>query len=202
MEADARRAAAIAAAVDVAATAGYPTPAPVVLQDTNNIVVRMAPHDVVAKVGVWPHSAAALGLEVDVCAHLGALDAPVASPIGPLRSGGAGSLPVSLWHRLPSVPQPRLDDGALALMLRRVHAALSSRSRFLDDPHRWATHSVHKPSRGPAVGSAGRCTSPSGVSNVPDLISDSAVRRPAPTVSGSARTVHGPDSPGAPYLLV
>jgi aminoglycoside phosphotransferase (APT) family kinase protein len=126
METSARRAAAIAAALEVAAAAGYPTSEPVVLQDTNNIVVRMAPHEVVAKVGVWVHSASVLGLEVDVCAHLSALDAPVAAPIGPLRSGGAASLPVSLWRWLAPVPQPRLDDGALAVMLRRVHDALSS----------------------------------------------------------------------------
>jgi hypothetical protein len=122
----ARRAAAIAAAVDVAATAGFPAAAPVVLQDTNNVVVRMAPHEVVAKVGVWPHSADVLALETDVCAHLSAVGAPVGVPIGPLRYGGRARLPVALWHRLVPVPRPRLDDGELALALRQVHDALST----------------------------------------------------------------------------
>jgi len=126
MDTDARRAAAIAAAVDVATTAGYPPTEPVVLQDTNNVVVWMAPHEVVAKVGVWPYSATPLGLEVDVCAHLSTVDAPVATPIGPLRSGGPGSLPVSLWRRLAPVPDAALGDGALAAALHQVHDALTS----------------------------------------------------------------------------
>ena len=126
MQIPGRRAAAVAAAVDVAATAGFPAPEPVVLQDTNNVVVHLAPHEVVAKVGVWPHSAAVLGLEIDVCAHLSAVGAPVAAPIGPLRSGGPYRLPVSLWHRLVPAPRPQLDDGELALLVRRVHDALST----------------------------------------------------------------------------
>jgi aminoglycoside phosphotransferase (APT) family kinase protein len=119
------RAAAIAAALAVGDAAGFGGVRPVVLQDTNNVVVWLSPHEVVAKVGVWAHSAEVLGREVEVCTQLAAAGAPVAAPIGPLRHGPTTSLPVSLWERLAPAVGDQSSDRALAGMLRRVHAALA-----------------------------------------------------------------------------
>lgn len=119
------RESAVTAAVEVGVDAGYPSTSPVVLQDSNNVVVWLAPHEVVAKVGIWPHSADALDLEVQVCTHLAAGGAPVAAPIGGLRHGITTAWPVSLWERLSSAPGAEASDAALAGMLHEVHSVLA-----------------------------------------------------------------------------
>ena len=122
---DTRRAA-IEAATVAGEAAGFRGARPVVLQDSNNVVVWLAPHEVVAKVGVWPHSAEVLGREVGVCAHLAALGAPVAAPIGELRHTPAMGLPVSLWERLQPATTGSPSDGDLVTMVQQVHAGLAS----------------------------------------------------------------------------
>lgn len=72
---------AVRAAIDVGEVAGFGSASPVVLQDTNNVVVWLSPHSVVAKVGLWPHSAEALGREVEVCRQLTSGGAPVGTPL-------------------------------------------------------------------------------------------------------------------------
>lgn len=117
---------AVRAAVDIGAAAGYCDVQPVVVQETNNVVVWLAPHQVIAKVGVWPHSADVLAREVEVCAQLAALGAPCAAPIGALTVDSASGLPVSLWVRLEAVAGARPAPEDLARTLRRVHVALRS----------------------------------------------------------------------------
>jgi len=119
------RRAAVGAAIKAGESVGFGGASPVVLQDSNNVVVWLSPHDVVAKVGTWPHSAEVLGREVEVCAHLAAAGAPVAAPIGELRHETTLALPVSLWERLESVAGGHASDGELAGMLSEVHAALA-----------------------------------------------------------------------------
>lgn len=114
---------AIRAMTEVADAAGFADACPVVMQDTNNVVAWLAPHEVVAKVGTFAHSAESLAHEVAVCAHLAALDSPVAAPLGPLRRSLTGHLPVSLWERL----QPSAEAapaGEVAAALRAVHTNL------------------------------------------------------------------------------
>lgn len=96
---------------------------PVVLQDSNNVVVWLAPHEVVAKVGVWEHSNEVLGRELDVCSHLAFAGAPVAAPIGQLRRSPTNNWPVSLWERVRSTGN-EVSDQHLASMLNLVHLAL------------------------------------------------------------------------------
>jgi aminoglycoside phosphotransferase (APT) family kinase protein len=120
------RADALVAAVEVGAAAGFPAGEPVVLQDTNNVVVWLVPHPVVAKVGVWGHSASALATEVEVAAHLATLDTPTARPMGPLCRHGARGLPVSLWARIETTTDEPVDDAALASVLPLVWDGLAT----------------------------------------------------------------------------
>jgi hypothetical protein len=126
-----RRDSAVRAALEAGESLGLSPSNPSVLQDSNNVVVWLSPHDVLAKVGVWPHSAEVLSREVEVCAHLAAVGAPVATPIGGLRQIGAGAWPVSLWQRLRRLDGAQVDDHELAEILRRVHQALRSCSAEL-----------------------------------------------------------------------
>jgi Ser/Thr protein kinase RdoA (MazF antagonist) len=116
------RAAAVEAAVQAGAAAGYPTTDAVVLQDSNNVVLWLRPHAVVAKVGIWPHSWEVLEREVRVGAHLSERGAPVAAPIGELRAGTAH--PVSLWTKLEPSTDTHASAVVIGQMLGRVHASL------------------------------------------------------------------------------
>lgn len=115
---------AVTAALEVAAAAGLGPATPTVLQDSNNVVVHLVPHPVVAKVGVRPDSHEVLGREVAVAAHVAAAGAPVAVPVGELHVSPTSALPVSLWELLDRRPGPP-DDRALAAALDHVHAALA-----------------------------------------------------------------------------
>lgn len=118
-----RRDEALRAALEAGAAAGYPDADAVVLQDTNNVVVHLSPHPVVAKVGVWPHSAEVLGRGVEVCAHLNGRGAPVGAPLGTLRE--ALDHPVSLWTLLePTAETQDAVAAELADALRQVHEGL------------------------------------------------------------------------------
>jgi aminoglycoside phosphotransferase (APT) family kinase protein len=119
-----RSAGAIEAAVRAGTEAGFDSMQPIVLQDSNNVVVWLSPHPVVAKVGIWEHSAEALGREVSVCQELGQCGAPTARPIGVLRHCGAARLPVSLWGRIEAVEGRTASALELAHSLEQVHASL------------------------------------------------------------------------------
>ena len=108
------------------AAAGFASTDPLVLQQTNNVVVWLRPHPVVAKVGRWPHSAEVLAREVAVAQHLATTGAPSAAPIGPLRIDGPGGLPVSLWERIEEVEGATLDEIELARALASLHEGLRS----------------------------------------------------------------------------
>lgn len=114
---------AVGAALEVGRLAGFASTRPVVLQDSNNVVVWLAPHRVVAKVGVHPHSSEVLAREVELCHQLASIGAPVAVPIG-LHHVGRAPCPVSLWERLDADPAVSPSDRDLAAMIRRVHDAM------------------------------------------------------------------------------
>jgi Ser/Thr protein kinase RdoA (MazF antagonist) len=98
---------------------------PEVLQDTNNVVVHLAPCPVVAKVGRFPWSAEALGKEVRVARHLADVGAPVAAPLTGLIIEPGTELPVSLWPRLATTAEPA-EPAAIADALHQVHKGLAS----------------------------------------------------------------------------
>jgi hypothetical protein len=117
----------VAAAVRAAGRHGYVVDDPVLVQETNNTIVWLRPHEIIAKVGTWSHSDEALRLEHAVGTTLAAHRAPIASPVRdaePIRDEHTGFL-VTLWHRLEHdaarEPSPVDVGGAL----RRLHEGLS-----------------------------------------------------------------------------
>ncbi|MGK2948774.1 MAG: phosphotransferase [Acidimicrobiales bacterium] len=120
------RRAEVEAACAAGGAAGFRCDDPLVLQQTNNVVVWLRPHPVVAKVGRWPHSAEVLSREVAVGEHLAATAAPAAEPIGPLRQSGPAGLPVSLWKRLEAIDGGPVPNRDLARALGTLHEELGS----------------------------------------------------------------------------
>jgi len=95
----------VSAASRVAADLGFVSRDPVVLQRTNNVVVWLRPHEVIAKVGKSAEREAGLIREHDVAAALAARDAPVGPPvpgIEPTRDVDTGLL-VTLWSGLNTI---------------------------------------------------------------------------------------------------
>jgi aminoglycoside phosphotransferase (APT) family kinase protein len=125
--AHAREPEAVEAARRVGATLGYGSEQPVLIQETNNSVVWLRPHAVVAKVGKWPRSEASLIREHAVASALIRVGAPVAPPvdgIGPTHDRSTGFI-VTLWERLASVDRPRATTEEIADSLRELHLALA-----------------------------------------------------------------------------
>lgn len=121
-----REPAALAAACRVAGGFDYTSDDPIVLQETNNTVVWLQPHAVIAKVGKWSDSEAALVREHNVGAALAVLDAPVAHPIpeiGPARDAETG-FTVTLWERLDHDAEQEAPPEAIGSSLRKLHDAL------------------------------------------------------------------------------
>ena len=90
---------------------------PILLQETNNTVVWLRPHEIIAKVGTWAHSEEALRREHDVATILAAAGAPIALPVRdaePVRDEHSGFL-VTLW----AAARARRSTRALAGRRRR-----------------------------------------------------------------------------------
>jgi Ser/Thr protein kinase RdoA (MazF antagonist) len=125
-DAPAREPAAVAAARRVGAVCGYATAHPALIQETNNTVVWLRPHEVIAKVGKWSHSAESLTREHEVASVLAGAGGPVARPvagIGPTRDEPSGYL-VTLWARLEHDPDRVVDPTEAGASLRALHDAL------------------------------------------------------------------------------
>lgn len=114
------------AAVEVAQQLGLVLEKPVLVQETNNTVVWLRPHAIIAKVGTHRHSDDLLAREHAVASALAALGAPVGQPlpgVGPIRHP-AGFL-VTLWHRLDHDADAQPLGSIVGTSLLRVHDALS-----------------------------------------------------------------------------
>src|SRR5688500_3097972 len=75
-----RRERAIEAATEIAATYRIKSDAPVILKDSNNTIIHLAPFPVVAKVATSPlqkQNLSNLEHELNVALHLAELDAPI-----------------------------------------------------------------------------------------------------------------------------
>jgi len=117
----------LTAASRVAAELGFVSQDPVVLQRTNNFVVWLRPHEIIAKVGKSPERDAGLIREHDVAAALTARGAPVGPPvpgIGPTRDVDTGLL-VTLWERLPNDPVINVDPVDIGGTLQHLHEGLT-----------------------------------------------------------------------------
>jgi Ser/Thr protein kinase RdoA (MazF antagonist) len=117
---------AVGAALRVAASCDFRSDDPVVLQETNNTVVWLRPHPVVAKVGKWEHSHVSLVREHRIAKALAADGAPVGPPVAvsaPERDDETGYT-VTLWERLEHDPEEEPDAVDAGSSLRDLHRAL------------------------------------------------------------------------------
>jgi hypothetical protein len=115
------------AAVRAAARYGFPGVEPRLLSETNNVVVWLRPHPVVAKVGRWPDSGERLLLEHDVATVLAESDAPLVRPLrglAPVTDEATGFI-VTLWDRLDAVAGTAIDAVEHGKSLRGLHAHLA-----------------------------------------------------------------------------
>jgi hypothetical protein len=134
----------MAAAVSCASALGLSVDDATVLNDSNRLLLRLTPCDVVARVARIPmmHRASA-ELEVEVAARLVATDSPVAAPDPrvPARAHVKDGFVVTLWTYYEPVASPEMStDGwpfssaaDYARMLERLHAGL--RQIDIEAPH-------------------------------------------------------------------
>lgn len=120
----------LAAALAAGRAAGLVVDEPVVLRDLTNLVVRLAPAPVVARVPLtftrlrgreW------LEAELRLVGELRDVGLPVTGPardVGPVLSEHDGYL-VSLWELVPEDAHAALDAHAAGSALRRLHDALA-----------------------------------------------------------------------------
>jgi len=123
----ARTSEAVAAAVRAAARHGYVMDDPALVQETNNAVVWLRPHEIIAKVGRWSHSEDALRREHAVATILASAGAPIAPPVRdaePVLDEHTGCL-VTLWQRLEHDAARESSPIDVARALRRLHQGLS-----------------------------------------------------------------------------
>lgn len=116
------------AAVAVAKQLGFDVDEPVLVQETNNTVVWLRPHAVIAKVATRPEGVEGLLLEHRVASALDRLGASVAAPlpeVSPVRHPDTGFV-VTLWQRLDHDPNPQPSGSTVGRSLRTLHDALSA----------------------------------------------------------------------------
>ncbi len=116
------------AAVAVAEQLGLTVDDPVLVQETNNTVIWLSPHPVIAKVGTHPGSGERLVREHAIASELAERGAPVASPLlgaTPVREAETGFV-VTLWCRLDHNPSEPVSGQAVGASLRELHDALSA----------------------------------------------------------------------------
>ncbi len=115
------------AAVAVAERLGVSVDEPVLVQKTNNTVVWLRPHAIIAKVGTHPGSGERLLREHAIASELAEHGAPVASPlpgVTPVSDAETGFL-VTLWCRLENDAGRPVRGQAIGASLRELHDALT-----------------------------------------------------------------------------
>jgi Ser/Thr protein kinase RdoA (MazF antagonist) len=114
------------AAVEVARRFGVRAEAPVLVQETNNTVVWLRPHPIIAKVGTRTNSAEMLTREHAVATELAAKGAPIARPLAeslPMQDEESGFV-VTLWDRLDHDPNAEASGSSVGRSLADLHEAL------------------------------------------------------------------------------
>lgn len=122
-------------AIEVAEQYGVDVLDPLILQETNNTVVWLRPHALVAKVGTLRDRGEGLIREHQMCKLLLARGAPVARPLEratPIRHDPSG-FTVTLWHHVELDPNVVLDPSVVGSSLRAIHGALETTSLALPD---------------------------------------------------------------------
>jgi len=114
------------AAIRLALRFGYESDDALVVQESNNTVVWLRPHAIIAKVGKWEHSETSLAREHEVAEFLARTGAPIGSPvdgIGPTRDHETG-FTITFWERLDNDAESKPRATELAHSLRVLHQAL------------------------------------------------------------------------------
>ncbi len=115
-------------AVEVAERLGLSVDQPVLIQETNNTVLWLRPHAIIAKVATRRDSIEGAIRSHRIATALGELGGEVALPapeIPPVRDPGTGFL-VTLWQRLEHDPNVQLPERAVGRSLGRLHDALAA----------------------------------------------------------------------------
>ena len=128
--AEKRRGRALEAAVSVVESLGVVVERPVILADSNNTIVWLAPAPIVAKVGTSHFLDAeleSLTRELAVAAHLSQHGAPIVAPPGDLPAGPhrwRGLL--THWQYVEPIGEVGLEPAETAAVLGAVHDALAA----------------------------------------------------------------------------
>src|SRR6478735_11514374 len=115
---------AVAAARSTASALGLTADEATVLHASNRLAVRLPPADVLARVALPTHEAAAF--EVDLAARLAATDAPVAGldPRVTPRVHERDGFTITLWTYHAPQAAPELPPAEYADALARLHAGM------------------------------------------------------------------------------
>jgi hypothetical protein len=129
LSANERQARAINAAQVIAQKYGVQPGRPVILKDTNNTIVHLAPEPIVAKVAVEKRfrEASSLEREVVVAGILAEAGAPVVRPTATLPPGPhyLNGVEVSFWELCPHDPNAEISVSEAGRALRVVHDSLN-----------------------------------------------------------------------------
>ena len=126
-----RRAQAIKAATEIAATYRIKSDAPVLLKDSNNTVIHLAPSPVVAKVAtskLRKQHVSNLEHELNVALHLASLGAPIVPPSGEIPPAvyRDGELEVTFWQYCPGEVREEIDCPELIATLKAFQIAFAN----------------------------------------------------------------------------
>ena len=129
--AEKRRGRALEAAVSVVETLGVVAERPVILADSNNTIVWLAPAPIVAKVETSHFRDAeleSLTRELAVAAHLSRHGAPIVPPAGDLPAGPHRwrDLTLTLWQYVEPSGEVVLEPADAVAVLSAVHDALAA----------------------------------------------------------------------------
>lgn len=127
-ETAARTAGAKAAAVKAAIGLGLDASEAEVLQDSNRVVLRLRPCDIVARVHQGAEKAEGLGTEVSIASQLAAAGAPVGTPqeLVPAEVFSEGEFVLTFWTYYEPTSPRKLDPRRYATTLAELHSALKA----------------------------------------------------------------------------
>ena len=123
-----RRDRAIEAATEIAATYGIKSDVPILLKDSNNTVIHLAPFPVVAKVAtsrVRKQNVSNLAHELNIALHLADSGAPIVPPSAeiPPTVYQYQNLEVTFWQHCAGEIREEIDHPELVAALKQFHAA-------------------------------------------------------------------------------
>ncbi len=126
---------AVAAAMSIASAVGLKSTDAIVLNDSNRLVLRLMPCDVVARVAPLAYQASGQQLEVEVARRLAETDSPVAAldPRVEPRVYVRDGFVIDMWTYYEPVPSRALSPAEYAQALERLHAGM--RQIDITTPH-------------------------------------------------------------------